>query len=80
MAVGVPTDTGVLVLAGYGAIYVLPCLVLLVVGTVHATRVRQCLQGVYDRIGQARAVPRSAPAALSLLALSAAVAIIGARV
>ena len=80
MAIGVPTDTGLPVLAGYGAIYLLPCLVLLVIGAVHATRVRQRLQRVRDRIGRARAVPRSVPAALSLVALSAVVAIIGARV
>jgi Sap-like sulfolipid-1-addressing protein len=80
VAVGVSTDTGLLVLAGYGAVYVLPCLVLLAVGAMHGTWVRQRLQRVYDRIGAARTVPRSVPAALGLFGLSAAVAIIAAQV
>jgi ADP-ribosylglycohydrolase len=54
--------------------------VLLAVGTRHGERVRRRLQRVYDRIGQARTVPRSVPAALSLFLLATAVAAIAAQV
>lgn len=76
----VPLATGLWVLAGYAVVYCLPCLVLLAVGTRHGERVRRRLQRVYDRIGQARTVPRSIPAALGLVLLGAAVAAIAARV
>ena len=76
----VPLATGLWVLAGYAVVYCLPCLVLLAVGTLHGERVRRRLQRVYDRIGQARTVPRSFPAALGLVLLGAAVAAIAARV
>ena len=76
---GVPSGSGLWVLAGYAVVYCLPCLLLLAVGTRHGERVRR-LQRVYDRIGQARTVPRSIPAALSLLLLAAAVAAIAAQV
>ena len=72
--------TGLWILAGYAIVYCLPCLVLLAVGTLHGERVRRRLQRVYDRIGQARTVPRSIPAALGLVLLGAAVAAIAARV
>ena len=72
--------TGLWVLAGYAIVYCLPCLVLLAVGTLHGERVRRRLQRVYDRIGQARTVPRSIPAALGLVLLGAVVAAIAARV
>ena len=75
-----PFGTGVWVLAGYAVVYCLPCLVLLAVGTLHGERVRRRLQRVYDRIGQARTVPRSIPAALSLFLLAAVVAAIAAQV
>jgi hypothetical protein len=77
---GVPFGTGLWVLAGYAVVYCLPCLVLLAVGTRHGERVRRRLQRVYDRIGQARTVPRSVPAALSLFLLATAVAAIAAQV
>ncbi|MGY1729061.1 GAP family protein [Geodermatophilus sp. SYSU D01062] len=76
----VPLTTGLWVLAGYAIVYCLPCLVLLAVGTLHGERVRRRLQRVYDRIGQARTVPRSIPAALGLVLLGAAVAAIAAQV
>jgi hypothetical protein len=59
----VPAGTGLWVLAGYAVVYCLPCLVLLDVGTAHGERVRRRLGRVYDRIGQARTVPRSVTAA-----------------
>jgi hypothetical protein len=76
----VPLATGLWVLVGYAVVYCLPCLMLLAVGTLHGERVRRRLQRVYARIGQARTVPRSIPAALGLLLLGAAVAVIAARV
>jgi hypothetical protein len=76
----VPLATGLWVLAGYAVVYCLPCLMLLAVGTLHGERMRRRLQRVYDRIGQARTVPRSIPAALGLVLLGAAVAAIAARV
>ena len=76
----VALTTGLWVLAGYAIVYCLPCLVLLAVGTLHGERVRRRLQRVYDRIGQARTVPRSIPAALGLVLLGAAVAAIAAQV
>ncbi|MGY1741681.1 MULTISPECIES: GAP family protein [unclassified Blastococcus] len=76
----VPLATGLWVLAGYAVVYCLPCLLLLAVGTLHGERVRHRLQRVYDRIGRARTVPRSIPAALGLLLLGAIVAAIAARV
>lgn len=76
----VPLTTGLWVLAGYAVVYCLPCLMLLAVGTLHGERMRRRLQRVYDRIGQARTVPRSIPAALGLVLLGAAVAAIAARV
>ena len=74
VAVGVPTGLGVLVLALYAVVYCLPCLVLLLLGTVHGERVRRRLARVYDRIGRERTVPRSLPVAagLALLAVAAA--------
>ncbi|WP_369254095.1 GAP family protein [Geodermatophilus amargosae] len=76
----VPLATGLWVLAGYAVVYCLPCLVLLAAGTLHGERVRRRLHRVYDRIGQARTVPGSMPAALGLVLLGAAVATIAAQV
>jgi hypothetical protein len=77
---GMPVGSGLWVLAGYAVVYCLPCLVLLAVGMAHGERVRRRLRRVYDRIGQARTVPRSVPAALSLFLLAAAVAAVAAQV
>ncbi|WP_369135337.1 GAP family protein [Modestobacter sp. I12A-02662] len=80
VTVDVPLATGLWVLVGYAVVYCLPCLMLLAVGMLHGERMRRGLQRVYDRIGQARTVPRSIPAALGLVLLAAAVAAIAARV
>jgi hypothetical protein len=75
VAAGVPTGPGILVLALYAVVYCLPCLVLLLLGTLHGERVRRRLVRVYDRIGRERTVPRSLPVAagLALLAIGAGV-------
>ena len=80
VAADVSDGTALLVLACYGVVYCLPCLVLLAVGTVHGDRVRSRLKRVHDRIGRARTVPRSIPAAVGLFVLAAAVATVAARV
>ncbi len=74
VAAGVATGPGILVLALYAVVYCLPCLVLLLLGTLHGERVRRRLVRVYDRIGRERTVPRSLPVAagLALLAVGAA--------
>ncbi|GAB3311296.1 hypothetical protein GCM10027451_23080 [Geodermatophilus aquaeductus] len=73
VSAGVPAGQGVAVLAGYALVYCAPCLVLLGLGALHGTSVRRRLSGVYERIGSARTVPRSVPAALGLVALAAGV-------
>ena len=85
VAAEVPTATGLLVLAGYAAVYCLPCLclpclALLATGTWRGASVRRRLQRVYDRIGRARTVLRSIPAAAGLFLLCAAVLTVAARV
>jgi cytochrome c biogenesis protein CcdA len=69
----VPAGSGVAVLAGYSVVYCLPCLVLLGLGAAHGGSVRRRLGAVYERIGSARTVPRSVPAALGLVTLAAGV-------
>ncbi len=69
----VPAGLGVAVLAGYALVYCAPCLVLLGLGAAHGASVRRRLGRVYDRIGSARTVPRSVPAALGLVTLAAGV-------
>jgi hypothetical protein len=75
LAAGVSTGPGILVLALYAVVYCLPCLVLLLLGTLHGERVRRRLVRVYDRIGRERTVSRSLPVAagLALLAIGAGV-------
>jgi hypothetical protein len=80
VAAEVAAGAGLLVLAGYGVVYCLPCLVLLAVGTLHGERVRRLLHRVHDRIGQARTVPRSIPVALGLSLLAFVVVILATRV
>jgi hypothetical protein len=70
---GVPDGQAVAVLAGYALVYCAPCLVLLALGATHGDAVRRRLGGVYERIGSARTVPRSVPAALGLAGLAAGV-------
>lgn len=66
VAAEVGHGSAVAVLLGYGVVYCLPCLVLLLVAVARGDRVRDRLRGVYDRIGRARTVPRNVPAALLL--------------
>ncbi len=74
--VGAEVEPGpaTVVLLAYGLVYCLPCLLLLLVGAFRGGRVRRRLVRVYDRIGRARTVPRSIPAALVLAAAAAGVA------
>ncbi|WP_432542556.1 GAP family protein [Kineococcus sp. SYSU DK002] len=72
-AADVPAGTGLLVLAGYGLVYCLPCLLLLVAGLTWRHRTTGPLRRAYDRLGGERVQPRSVPAALGLLLLAAAV-------
>ncbi len=69
----VPAGLGVAVLAGYALVYCAPCLVLLGLGAAHGASVRRRLGAVHERIGSARTVPRSIPAALGLVTLAAGV-------
>ncbi|MGY1751958.1 GAP family protein [Blastococcus sp. SYSU D01042] len=62
------------VLLAYGVVYCLPCLVLLLVAAARGDRVRRRLGRVYERIGRARTVRRSIPAALLLSAAAVGVA------
>ena len=78
VAAGVATGPGILVLALYAVVYCLPCLVLLVLGTLHGERVRRRLARVYDRIGRERTVPRSLPVAAGLALLAAGAAAVAA--
>ncbi len=73
VSAGVPTGQGVAVLAGYALVYCAPCLVLLGLGASHGKAVRRRLSGLYERIGTARTVPRSIPAALGLVVLAGGV-------
>jgi uncharacterized membrane protein len=72
LAADVGAGTGLLVLAGYALVYVLPCL-LLVVGAsaLGPQRVAARLRPLHARFGAARTVPASVPAALGLGALAA---------
>ena len=78
VSAGVPTGPGVLLLALYAVVYCLPCLVLLLLGTLHGERVRRRLGRVYDRIGRERTVSRSLPAAAGLALLAAGAAAVAA--
>jgi Sap, sulfolipid-1-addressing protein len=66
--------SAVAVLLGYGVVYCLPCLLLLLVAVARGDRVRHRLRGVYDRIGRARTVRRSVPVALVLSTAAVGVA------
>jgi Sap, sulfolipid-1-addressing protein len=71
---GVAPSAGLAVLAGYALVYCLPCLLLLIAGAAWGDQVRHRLHELYNRVGSARDVPRSLPAALGLGVLAAAVA------
>lgn len=75
-AADVPTGTGLLALVLYSLVYCLPCLLLLVAGLTWRGRVTARLQGVYDRLGGERVIPRSLPVAGGLLLLAAVVAVL----
>jgi len=66
LAAGVAREPALLVLAGYGLVYCLPCLVLLVLGVVRGAGVRARLRTVFERFGTERVVRRSLPVALLL--------------
>lgn len=75
-AADVPTGNGLLVLALYGFVYCLPCLLLLVAGLTWRRRITDRLRRVHDQLGGERLQPRSIPAALGLLLLAAVVAVL----
>jgi cytochrome c biogenesis protein CcdA len=56
---GTSTATATLVLVAYGAIYCLPCLVLLAIGLHGGQRVQRLLRRLHDRFGTAADVPAS---------------------
>jgi hypothetical protein len=66
------------VLAGYAAVYCLPCLVLLALGQSEGDRVRARLQPLYERFGSARHVPASVPAAAGLTVAAGALLVVAA--
>ncbi|NAZ81669.1 hypothetical protein GTR02_07540 [Kineococcus sp. R8] len=73
-AADVPAGSGLVVLALYSLVYCVPCLLLLLAGTIWRQRLTPRLQRVYARFGGARTVRRSIPAAAVNLLLAAAVA------
>lgn len=70
VAAGVPLTQAWLVLAGYAAVYVLPCALLVLGATVTWSRVHPRLQSLFDRFGTARSLPASRSAAAGLTALA----------
>jgi hypothetical protein len=74
IAAGISTGIALIVLAGYAVVYCLPCLLLLVGGAFWGDRVRLRLQGLFDRFGRSKVMPRSLPASLGLAVLAGAVA------
>ncbi|NAZ85257.1 GAP family protein [Kineococcus indalonis] len=75
-AAEVAPGTGLLVLALYGLVYCLPCLLLLLAGLTWHHHTTQRLRRLYDRLGGERLQPRSVPAAVGLVLLAAAVAVL----
>lgn len=73
VATDVTTSGGLAILAGYTAIYCLPCLILLAIGLVSGSRVRDRLQRLVDKLGTGT-VKRSIPFAIILCVLGVAVA------
>lgn len=70
----VAPGAGIAVLAGYGLVYCLPCLLLLVAGLVWRRHITSRLHRVYQRLGAARTLPRSVPAAVGLGVLAVTLA------
>lgn len=73
VAAQVPHGQALLVLAGYAAVYVLPCALLVLGATLTWSRVQPRLQALFERFGTARTVPASRPAAAGLAAVGLAV-------
>lgn len=73
-AAGVPPGSAALLIAGYGVVYCLPCLALLLLGMARGERVRRRLRGAYDRLGAERVIRRSAAAVVGYLAAAVLVA------
>jgi hypothetical protein len=73
LAADVAAVPALVVLAGYGVVYCLPCLVLLLVGALRGDRVRRRLRVLHERFGSARTVPRSVPMAVGLALVGIAV-------
>ena len=63
----ITTPVATLVLVGYSAVYCLPCLVLLAVGTSRGPRVRPLLRRLHDRFGTAADLPPSRGRAVAYL-------------
>lgn len=78
VAAGVSTPTSLLMLAGYAAVYCLPCLALLALGRWKGYPVRARLQPLYERLGSARHVPASIPAAAGLTVAAGALLVVAA--
>jgi hypothetical protein len=71
----VALDMGLLIILGYTLIYCLPCLILLLVGTVSRTATKSWLEGVVKKLGTGT-VKRSVPIAVLTIAAGIAVATI----
>ena len=63
----VPAATGLLVLGGYALIYCLPCLILLLIGTINRERTRLWLDTIVTRFGSGT-IARSIPIGLLTIA------------
>ncbi|NIZ91945.1 GAP family protein [Kineococcus rubinsiae] len=75
-AADVSRGSGLVVLALYGVVYCVPCLLLLAAGVTWHRQIARRLRRVYDRLGGERVQPRSVPAALGLLLLAVVVAVL----
>lgn len=80
VASGTPWPVALLVLAGYAVVYCVPCLVLLVAGSLRGDRVRHRLDRLYRRFGAARDLPASPGAAAAYVLGGLAVAGLAATV
>lgn len=69
VAAQVPQGQALLVLAGYAAVYVLPCALLVLGAALTWSRVEPRLRALFDRFGTARTVRASRPAAAGLAAV-----------
>lgn len=76
LAAEIHATSAVLVLAAYGIVYCLPCLLLLLLGLKRGERVVAALRRLFERFGTEATIPPSPKRALSLLVASMAVLII----